>query len=117
MSIPLTPSEIKKSIAMRLHKYIKEIFVTAPEEIIINNFRETELLDTPFERGIEGLSFDGEILFPLINGKNIKLRVAITGFISDKVIRLGFSNFGVDFVLNEKGDVSEIYPEGEYGDI
>ena len=110
MSNPLTPSEIKKSIAMRIEKYIEEVFATRPEGIIIDRFEETRFFFDEIERDIEGLEFEGEVIFPLINSKNEKLVVYINGFISDKAIRLEFSDFGLDFLIDEKGRISEIYP-------
>ena len=110
MSNPLTPSEIKKSIAMRIEKYIEEVFATKPEGVIIENFNETGYFFNEIGRNVEGLEFSGKVIFPLINSKNEKLVVGIDGFISDKAIQLTFSNFGLDFILNEKGKISEIYP-------
>ena len=114
MSNPLTPSEIKKSIAMRIEKYIEEVFATRPEGIIIDRFEETSFLFSEIKRNIEGLEFSGKVIFPLINSKNEKLVINVNGFISDKAIRLEFSSFGLDFLTDEKGKISEIYPLSRY---
>jgi len=105
---PPTPSQIKQSLALSVEKYVEEIFATKPEGIIINDFNETVV--NTIENPIEGFQITGEIIFPLINNKNKKLKLGFRGFVSNRIVELQFNPFGTLFILDNKGNINQIYP-------
>jgi hypothetical protein len=105
---PPTPSQIKQSLALSVEKYVEEIFATKPEGIIINDFNETVVNIS--ENPIEGFQITGEIIFPLINNKNKKLKLGFRGFVSNRIVELQFNPFGMLFILDNKGNINQIYP-------
>jgi len=105
---PPTPSQIKQSLALSVEKYVEEIFATKPEGIIINDFNETVV--NTIENPIEGFQITGEIIFPLINNKNKKLKLGFRGFVSNRIVELQFNPFGMLFILDNKGNINQIYP-------